>query len=69
MIQSMNSVITALKVEDRDGNETLSLTADRINSASSDIRSLMRRLGLTTDQVILFSAIMEKVFHFQAGTE
>lgn len=61
----MNSVITALKVEDRDGNETLSLTADRINSASSDIRSLMRRLGLTTDQVILFSAIMEKSSTFR----
>ena len=60
MIQSMNSVITALKVEDRDGNETLSLTAARINSAASDIRSLMKRLGLTADQVILFSAIMEK---------
>lgn len=65
LIQSMNSVITALKVEDRDGNETLSLTADRINSASSDIRSLMRRLGLTTDQVILFSAIMEKSSTFR----
>ena len=65
LIQSMNSVITALKVEDKDGNETLSLTAARINSAASDIRSLMKRLGLTTDQVILFSAIMEKSSTFR----
>lgn len=40
LIQSMNSVITALKVEDKDGNETLSLTAARINSAPRTFAAL-----------------------------
>lgn len=60
LIQCMNSVITTLKVKGSDGDETLSLTADRIRLAACDIRALMRRLELTADQVILFSAIMEK---------
>ena len=36
------------------------MTTDRIKLAETDIRNLMKRLGLTADQVILFSAIMEK---------
>ena len=60
MIQCMNSVITTLKVRGSDGEEALYLTTDRIKLAETDIRNLMKRLGLTADQVILFSAIMEK---------
>ena len=60
LIQCMNSVITTLKVKGSDGDEALSLTADRIRLAACDIRALMKRLELTADQVILFSAIMEK---------
>lgn len=56
----MNSVITTLKVRGSDGEEALYLTTDRIKLAETDIRNLMKRLGLTADQVILFSAIMEK---------
>lgn len=60
LIQCMNSVITTLKVRGSDGEEALYLTTDRIKLAETDIRNLMKRLGLTADQVILFSAIMEK---------
>lgn len=60
LIQCMNSVITTLKVRGNDGEEALYLTTDRIKLAETDIRNLMKRLGLTADQVILFSAIMEK---------
>ncbi len=60
MIQSMNSVITTLKVKGSDGDETLSLTEDRIRLAMTDIRYLMKRLELTAAQALLFSAIMEK---------
>lgn len=56
----MNSVITTLKVRGSDGEEALYLTTDRIKLAETDIRNLMKRLGFTADQVILFSAIMEK---------
>lgn len=56
----MNSVIITLKVRGSDGEEALYLTTDRIKLAETDIRNLMKRLGLTADQVILFSAIMEK---------
>lgn len=56
----MNSVITTLRVRGSDGEEALFLTTDRIKLAETDIRNLMKRLGLTADQVILFSAIMEK---------